>query len=98
MEDGSPAAGSGSADGNPNYYKDRLTQHDGTTNATYSTGFALSILPKKLVLNGNASLYTYNYQREKFNKSYQTQSAAIPDNTRQAEAYIKKYHQIQLND
>lgn len=97
LEDGSPASGIGSADGNPIYYRERLTSQDGTANATYSTGFALSILPKKLILNGNASLYTYEYQKEKFNKSFQPQIAANPDNSRQAEAYIKKQNQIQLN-
>lgn len=49
------------------------------------------------MLNGNASLYRYDWQREKFNKSYQAQSSATPDNTRQAEAYVQKYNQIQLN-
>ena len=38
--------------------------------ATYNIGFTLDILPKQLVLNGNASLLNYDYQREKFNKAY----------------------------
>ena len=96
-EDGTPASGFGTGDGNPDYYRDKLTSENSTNKSTYSVGFALDILPKKLVLNGNASLYRYDWQREKFNKSYQAQSSATPDNTRQAEAYVQKYNQIQLN-
>lgn len=72
-EDGTPAAGFGTGDGNPAYYRDKLTQKNSTTRATYNIGFTLDILPKQLVLNGNASLLNYDYQREKFNKAYQTQ-------------------------
>lgn len=78
-EDGTPASGFGTGDGNPDYYRDKLTSENSTNKSTYSVGFALDILPKKLVLNGNASLYRYDWQREKFNKSYQAQSSATPD-------------------
>ncbi|WP_455593026.1 SusC/RagA family TonB-linked outer membrane protein [Bacteroides sp.] len=97
LPDGSPAAGVGKDDGNPEYYRDKLTSENSTRKSTYNMGFTLDILPKKLVLNGNASLYHYDYQREKFNKSYQTQTSPTPDNTRQAEAKTQKYTQIQLN-
>lgn len=97
LPDGSPASGIGKDDGNPDYYRDKLTSENSTRKSTYNMGFALDILPKKLVLNGNASLYHYDYQREKFNKSYQTQTSPTPDNTRQAEAKTQKYTQIQLN-
>lgn len=63
-EDGTPAAGFGTGDGNPAYYRDKLTQKNSTTRATYNIGFTLDILPKQLVLNGNASLLNYDYQRE----------------------------------
>lgn len=96
-EDGSPASGFGIDDGNPAYYRDRLTQNNSTARATYNMGFTLDILPKELVLSGNASLVNYQYQREKFNKAYQTQIAASPETTRRAEAWIQKYNQIQLN-
>ena len=52
---------------------------------------------KKLVLSGNASLLHYDYQREKFNKSYKLQSSSTATNTRQAEAWIKRYNQMQFN-
>lgn len=97
LPDGSPASGVGKDDGNPDYYRTRLTSENSTRKATYNTGFKLDILPRKLVLNGNASLYHYDYQREKFDKSYQTQTSSTPNNTRQAEAKIQKYTQIQLN-
>lgn len=96
-EDGSPASGFGTGDGNPAYYRDRLTSDNSTTRATYNIGFTLDILPKHLVLSGNASLLNYDYQREKFNKAYQPQNSNTPNTTRQAEAWIQKYHQIQLN-
>ena len=97
MEDGSPASGGGTGDGNPAYYRDLLTQKNSTARATYNIGFTLDILPKELVLNGNASLLNYQYQREKFDKAYQTQTASTPNTTRNAEAWIQKYNQIQLN-
>ena len=96
-EDGTPAAGFGTGDGNPVYYRDKLTQKNSTTRATYNIGFTLDILPKQLVLNGNASLLNYDYQREKFNKAYQTQTTTTPETTRQAEAWVQKYQQVQLN-
>lgn len=89
-EDGTPAAGFGTGDGNPAYYRDKLTQKNSTTRATYNIGFTLDILPKQLVLNGNASLLNYDYQREKFNKAYQTQTTTTPETTRQAEAWVPK--------
>lgn len=88
-EDGTPAAGFGTGDGNPAYYRDKLTQKNSTTRATYNIGFTLDILPKQLVLNGNASLLNYDYQREKFNKAYQTQTTTTPETTRQAEAWVQ---------
>ena len=97
MEDGSPASGGGTGDGNPAYYRDLLTQKNSTARATYNIGFTLDILPKELVLNGNASLLNYQYQREKFDKAYQTQTSSTPNTTRNAEAWIQKYNQIQLN-
>lgn len=96
-ENGNPTSGVGTADGNPAYYRDKLTNLNGTRRQTYNIGFDLDILPKKLVLSGNASLLHYDYQREKFNKAYQTQTAANPTTTREANAYYKRYTQMQMN-
>ncbi|RNC66284.1 TonB-dependent receptor [Proteiniphilum sp. X52] len=97
LEDGSPASGFGTGDGNPAYYRDKLTSENSTRRTTYDLGFRIDILPEKLVLNTKGSLLHYDYQREKFNKSYQTQTAGQPNNTRQAEALIEKYVQKQLS-
>lgn len=45
-EDGTPASGFGTGDGNPDYYRDKLTSENSTNKSTYSVGFALDILPK----------------------------------------------------
>lgn len=95
--EGNPTSGSGTSDGNPAYYRDRLTQKDGKRRQVYDIGFDLDILPKELMLAGNASLLHYDYQREKFNKSYQMQTSSTPNKTRHAEAFVEKYTQIQLN-
>lgn len=96
-EEGNPTSGGGTSDGNPAYYRDKLTQKDGRRRQTYNIGFDLDILPKELVWTGNASLLHYDYQREKFNKSYHTQTSSTPNNTRHAEAYMQRYTQLQLN-
>lgn len=96
-EDGNPTSGIGTSDGNPAYYKDKLTNLNGTRRQTYNMGFDLDILPKQLVLTGNASLLHYDYQREKFNKEYLIQTATKPNSLREANAYYKKYNQVQLN-
>ena len=97
MEDGSPAAGFGTGDGNPLYYKDKLTQLNGTRHTTFSGGFKLDLLPQKLWLNGNASLYHEDYQKEKFNKAYQQQNWNTPNTTREASAEYRKRNQQQIS-
>lgn len=96
-EDGSPASGIGSADGNPQYYLDKLTQTNGVRRNTYNMGFTADILPKKLILNGNASLYHIDDQKETFNKAYQYQTAANPNTVREASASYNKLNQQQLS-
>ena len=41
MEDGSPASGFGTGDGNPLYYKDKLTNTNGIRRSTYNIGFLI---------------------------------------------------------
>lgn len=94
MEDGSPASGFGTGDGNPLYYKDKLTNTNGTRRSTYNIGFDLEIIPKKLILKENSALYHVDDQTDKFEKSYQQQNATSPNLTRKAEAkYIKQNQQ-----
>ncbi|MCD7938412.1 MAG: TonB-dependent receptor [Tannerellaceae bacterium] len=96
-EEGEPASGFGTGDGNPLYYKDILTRQNGVRRTTYNGGFSLDIIPKKLVLNGNASLYHYDEQKEEFDKAYQRQDQNTPVSTRQAKAYYRKRNQQQVN-
>ncbi len=97
LEDGSPASGFGSADGNPLYWKDKYTRKNSTRLSTYSAGFTLDLIPKKLVLNGNASLYHNDYQYETFNKATQQQNQSSPNTVRAASAYYRKKNQQQVN-
>ena len=96
-EDGSPnSADTNISDGNPAYFRDKLLYSDGTNKSTYNIGFKLDILPKKLVLNGNASLYRYDYMVEKFNKAYQLENKDT-NTTREASVEQERYTQQQYN-
>ena len=96
-EDGSPnSADSNISDGNPAYFRDKLLSSNGTRKSTYNLGFTLDILPKKLVLNGNAALYHYDYQKEKFNKAYQLENQS-ENTTREASIKEQRYTQEQFN-
>lgn len=97
LEDGSPASGFGTGDGNPLYYKDKLTRLNGTRRTTFSGGFKLDIIPQKLALNGNASVYHEDHQEEKFNKAYQQQNSNTPNTTREASAIYRKRNQQQVS-
>ena len=96
-EDGTPASGWGTGDGNPEYYRQKLTNENGTRKSTYNFGFDLDILPKKLVLSANTSLYHYDYQKEAFEKSYQFQHQNKPNNARKASLNMDRFTQIQVN-
>ena len=70
LEDGSPAPGWSTSDGNPDYYRPRLTRENCTRKSTYNLGWDLDIIPKKLTWSANASLYHYDYQNEKFDSNF----------------------------
>lgn len=97
LEDGSPAPGFGSGDGNPEYWHEKMHRKNSTRRQTYNAGFKLDLIPKKLTLNGNASLYHYDYQYEAFDKAYQTQNSSTPNTTREAVAQYRKRNQVQTN-
>jgi TonB-linked SusC/RagA family outer membrane protein len=98
-EDGSPAPGVGTSDGNPLYWQSVFIRSNSTRRASYNAGLDLDILPKQLVFSFNTSLYHYDYQYESFNKAYTQQNwAAGQLNTvREASAQISRYTQIQVN-
>ncbi len=97
LEDGSPASGTSISDGNPEYYYDKLYRKNGTRRQTYNIGFKLDILKDMLWVNGNASLYHYDYQYETFNKEYQLQNSSTPVSTREASALYRKRNQVQTS-
>ena len=97
LEDGSPASGWGTGDGNPEYYREKLTRENSTRKATYNMAFDLDIIPDKLSFTGSASLYHLDYSQETFNKSYQLQTSTTPTNTRDASAEVERRTQIQAS-
>ena len=97
MEDGSPASGFGSADGNPLYWIPKYTSKNSTTRYTFNAGFSLDIIKDHLTLNGNVSNLNYEYQYESFNKATKQQNQGSVNTRRGSSVEIEKYHQVQLN-
>ena len=93
-EDGSPAAGWSNQDGNPYYWKDKLTRSTTNRKTSFNIGFALEILPQQLFLNGNSSMYYTDSQFELFEKKYQ-QIGQAPNTNRNASQTNTKVFQQQ---
>ena len=93
-EDGSPAAGWSNQDGNPYYWKDKLTRSTTNRKTSFNIGFALEIIPQQLFLNGNSSMYYTDYQFELFEKKYQ-QIGQAPNTNRNASQTNTKVFQQQ---
>lgn len=96
-EDGSPASGFGTADGNPAYYRSKYHTKDGTTKTTFNGGFTADIIKDHLILDANASLLNYNAQSEYSWDAYQQQNQGKPNTSRYAAVTITKYHQVQTS-
>ena len=80
------------------YWNDVLKTGNGNRAETFNLGFDLTLIPKKLTLSTNASVYHTVYQEETFNKAYYNQSNPNSINTtRRAYAYLMKDTQTQLN-
>ena len=90
-------SGWGTGDGNPEYYREKLTRENSTRKATYNMAFDLDIIPDKLSFTGSASLYHLDSSQETFNKSYQLQTSTTPTNTRDASAEVERRTQIQAS-
>ena len=97
LTDGSPASGAGPNDGNPAYWRSKYIRENNTRTSTFNAGFKADIIPQKLFLTGDASLYYLDYQEENFNKAFQNQTSAKPNTVREASAGIRKDSQMQLN-
>ncbi|KKB46773.1 MULTISPECIES: SusC/RagA family TonB-linked outer membrane protein [Parabacteroides] len=93
-EDGNPAAGVGSADGNPLYWKDKLQRINNVRRTTFNIGGSWEIIPG-LALNENSSIYYIDNEQEDFDKQYQTQNSSTPNNTRNARGMYERQFQQQ---
>ena len=97
-EDGSPAPGLNYYDGNMLYWMDKYNNDNSDRTETFTLGFDWYLIPKKLKLTVNSSLYYELYQLEGFNKAYYDDTDPGTINVeRYADASINKYNQIQLN-
>lgn len=93
-EDGNPASGFSFSDGNPLYWTNKLSRKNKTRRTTFNIGLQAEIIPKKLFLTENSSLYYIDYQYESFNKKYQLQNSTTPNSNREASfKYNKTYQQ-----
>ena len=96
LEDGSPASGFGTSDGNAEYWLDKYVAKNSTQRTTFSGGFTADIIKDHLILDANASVLYYQYQNEYFWKAYKQQNAGL-NASRSANNEIEKYNQIQTN-
>lgn len=96
-EDGTPASGFGTADGNAAYYRSKYHNTNTTTKTTFNGGFTADIIKDHLILDANASLLNYNNQNESAWNAYKQQNQNNPNTRRDASASITKYNQIQAN-
>lgn len=100
-ENGNPVAGVGFADGNPLYWKEKLIRSNTVRRSTWNVGFVWDILPNKLSLKENSSIYYLDNYQESFNKKYQMQNRPSADESRSAMAYnekqVQQQHSLTLN-
>lgn len=97
-EDGSPAPGYTYEDGNVLYWKDKYTNDNSYRTETFNVGFDWYLIPKKLKLTVNGSVFYDLLQDENFNKAYYTdRNPSSINTTRTANATLTKDNQIQLN-
>lgn len=96
LEDGSPASGVSSADGNPLYWSDKLLRDNQTTRTTFALGINWNIIPQ-LTLAANASIYYFSNVQQDFDKETKTQNSATSNTVRNARAYHRNEFQQQYN-
>ena len=96
-EDGTPAAGWSSYDGNIQYWLDKFTNENSYRTETFDLGFDWDIIPKKLKFRATSSVYYTLYQYESFDKAYKNDKSSAINTTRAATGNLQKSNQIQLN-
>ncbi len=96
-EDGSPTSGFGSADGNPEYWRNKYHDKNSTNKYTFNAGFTADIIKDHLVLDANVSVLKYQYQDEYAWDAYQQQNQSSANTTRSSRAEIEKYNQLQTS-
>lgn len=92
-EDGSPAAGWSNQDGNPYYWKERLTRSTTNRRTSFSAGFTLDVLPGRLSLGGNSSMYYTDRQSQLFEKEYRQLGQAPNTNRNASQSQGKVFQQ-----
>lgn len=102
LEDGTPAPGEGSTDGNPLYWSSKYHSGNGTTKLTFYGGFTADIIKDHLILDGNASWYSKEYNYDTAWDAYHTQNRSTgnfntTNSLRNMYAAHNRKHQIQLN-
>lgn len=93
-EKGNPAAGVGSADGNPLYWKDKYQRLDNVRRTTFNIGGSWEIIPG-LSLNEASSIYYIDNEQEDFNKQVQLQNSTTPNSAREARGMYNRDFQQQ---
>lgn len=102
LEDGSPAPGESSSDGNPLYWRSKYHVGEGTYKITFNGGFTADIIKDHLILDGNASWYGKEYNYDTAWDAYHTQSRSTGNfSSMNSQRYMyashERKHQIQLN-
>lgn len=92
--DGNPASGTGTADGNPLYYLDKLQRLNTMRRTTFNIGADWELI-SGLLLKENSSIYYIDNEQEDFDKKYQLQNSTSPNDTRSARGMYERTFQQQ---
>ncbi len=97
LEDGSPAPGFGSSDGNAAYWRSKYHDKNSTNKYTFNAGITADIIKDHLTLDANVSMLDYDKQEENRWDAYTQQNWGSPNTNRYSTAISTKYHQLQAN-
>lgn len=96
LEDGTPASGQGSADGNPLYWSSKLMRRNSLRKTSANMGINWDIIPS-LTLSANAMVYYFDNEQENFDYSYKQQNQSSVNTSREAMARYQRQLQQQYN-